>query len=86
MIPTNTTPVIGRRVLNRWQDSRHGVITSVEPGCNILVRVRFDGRDFDVALPPGDLAFEDGYPGEGSNVSLALAFDPRNPLTSGAAT
>lgn len=85
MIPANATPVIGRRVLNRWQDSRHGVITSVEPGCNTLVRVRFDGRDFDVALPASDLAFEDAYPGEGSSVNLALAFDPRNPTASGAA-
>lgn len=66
------TPVIGRRVLNRWQGNNRGVIVAVEPGCNTLVRVRFDGRDFDVALPASDLAFEDVYPGEGSNVCLAL--------------
>ena len=72
MTPTNTAPIIGRRVLNRWQDGKHGVITAVEPGCNTLVRVRYDGRDFDVALPASDLAFEDVYPREGSNVSLAL--------------
>lgn len=70
MTPTNA--IIGRRVLNRRQDCRHGVITAVEPGCNTLVRVLFDGRDFDVALPPSDLAFEDVYPSDGSNVSLAL--------------
>ena len=44
MTPTNTASIIGRRVLNRWQDGNHGVITAVEPGCNGGVRVRFDGR------------------------------------------
>lgn len=83
---TNVTSIPGRRVLNRWQGNSRGVLVAVEPGCNTLVRVRFDGRDFDVALPASDLAFEDVYPGEGSNVSLALQQDPRNPLTSGAAT
>ena len=68
---TNAT-IIGRRVLNRWQNQKHGVIVAVEPGCNTLVRVRFDGRGYDVALPAGDLAFEDLYPREGSNVSQAL--------------
>ncbi len=64
--------LIGRRVLNRWQDHNHGVITAIEPGCNSLVRVRFDGRDYDVALVPSDLAFEDLYPRDGSNVAMAL--------------
>ena len=64
--------LIGRRVLNRWQEHKRGVITAVEPGCNTLVRVRFDGRDYDAAMVPSDLAFEDTYPQEGSNVALAL--------------
>lgn len=71
---TATTPsnIIGRRVLNRWQDHNRGVITAVEPGCNGGVRVLFDGRDYDVSMVPSDLAFEDLYPREGSNVALAL--------------
>lgn len=72
MTPTNAATIIGRRVLNRWQDHNRGVIVAVEPGCNSLVRVRFDGRDYDVAMVPSDLAFEGTYPQEGSNVSLAL--------------
>ena len=72
MVPTNTATIIGRRVLIRWQEHIRGVIVAVEPGCNRLVRVRFDGRDYDAAMVPSDLAFEDTYPQEGSNVGLAL--------------
>ena len=64
--------LLGRRVLNRWRESLHGTITAVEQGCNPLVRVLFDGRDFDVALPASDLAFENGGPHDGGNVSLVL--------------
>lgn len=69
---TTSSAIIGRRVLNRWQDHQRGVIVAVEPGCNGGVRVRFDGRDYDVSMVPSDLAFEDLYPCGGSNVSLAL--------------
>lgn len=73
----NPDTIIGRRVLNRWQDSQRGVIVAVEPGCNGGVRVRFDGRDYDALMVPRDLAFEDLYPREGGNVADALATPER---------
>ena len=71
--------IVGRRVLNRWQDHNRGVIVAVEPGCNGGVRVRFDGRDYDVAMVPSDMAFEDVYPRAGSNVGEYLACTPHTP-------
>lgn len=51
-------PAIGQRVFNRWQPGNRGVVVAIEPGCNGGVRVRFDGRDYDVSMVPSDLALE----------------------------
>ena len=63
--------LIGRRV--RHQHTSHcGVITRVEPGCNTLVRVQFDGRDYDVAIVPADLIFEGPSAHNDTNVGAYL--------------
>jgi hypothetical protein len=65
-------PNIGDRVLNRHRqscdlpqhirDSHRGTVTEVIPGCNPLVRVRFDGRDHASIMAPQDLAYCDTWP------------------------
>lgn len=66
-------PIVGRRVLNVWRqqdgDSHQGTVTAVERGCNPLIYVRFDGRDFDVGLPCLDLAYVERWPRQGCRIN-----------------
>ena len=72
-------PIVGRRVLNVWRqcheyaqefrDSHKGTVMAIERGCNPIVYVRFDGRNFESPMCPGDLAFIDLWPQEGCRVN-----------------
>ena len=47
---------IGDRVFNVYQRHLVGTVVEVLDGCNALVAVIFDGRDFKSWLPVGDVA------------------------------
>lgn len=73
-------PLIGKRVLNvhrqscdytqEFRDAHKGTITEVIEGCNPLVRVHFDSRDYGALMCPQDLAYVDIWPKEGGRVQL----------------
>lgn len=49
----------GDRVVNRFQRHLVGTVVEVLDGCNALVAVVFDGRNFRSWLPVGDVAVVD---------------------------
>lgn len=51
----NYKDLLGQRVMNRYQPHLKGVVVEVLEGCNALVAVVFDGRDFKSWLPPSDV-------------------------------
>jgi len=72
--------LIGKRVLNvhrqscdlprAYRDAYRGTILDVEQGCNALVKVQFDGLEFESWMCPSDLALCDLWPNEGCRVAL----------------
>lgn len=67
-------PTIGDRVLNRHRQlcdrPQHGTVTEVIPGCNPLVRVQFDSREFPSLMAPQDLARCDAWPAPESRINF----------------
>lgn len=71
--------LIGKRVLNvhrqscdlprEYRGAHKGTVLDVEQGCNGLVKVQFDGREFPAWMVKADLAFCDKWPGEGCRVT-----------------
>ncbi len=47
--------IIGKRVMNRHHPHLKGVVVEVLEGCNALLGIVFDGRDFKSWLPPSDV-------------------------------
>lgn len=56
MIEAASNHSVGQRVCNVHRPENVGTIVEILPGCNALLGIVFDGRDFTSWLPLNDIA------------------------------